>query len=146
MKPDIWGKHMWYTIHFVALAYPHNPSNEDKRQYQVFFENLHHVIPCYKCSVNYISHLNEKPITVEVLSGPVSLFRWTVDIHNLVNKELKKKQWKYTEAHEFYENFERRNISKNKWCTTRSVAIFLISMFALICGILLSRTRIKRRR
>lgn len=136
---------MWYTIHFVALAYPHNPSNEDKRQYQVFFENLHHVIPCYKCSVNYISHLNEKPITVEVLSGPVSLFRWTVDIHNLVNKELKKRQWKYTEAHEFYDNFEKHNASKHEWLTIRFISMVTLLLLILVAILFSSRKRIKKR-
>lgn len=105
MKPDIWGKHFWYTIHFIALDYPEKPSNEDKRDFQTFFENLHKVIPCYKCSVNYIKHLKERPLENGDLENNETLFKWTVDIHNIVNRDLKKKQMPYDDAWRLYQNF-----------------------------------------
>ena len=57
MKPDVWGKFMWYTLHFIALDYSSKPSNTEKIEYREFFEKLHSVIPCYKCGINYIKHL-----------------------------------------------------------------------------------------
>ena len=33
-----WGEYLWHTIHFVALGYPNNPSDIDKKNYKNFFE------------------------------------------------------------------------------------------------------------
>jgi hypothetical protein len=104
MKPEIWGRHMWYSIHFISLSYPDIPSTDDVRYYKSFFENLHQVIPCYKCSVNYVKHLNERPLELSDLKNSITLFKWTVDIHNIVNRELKKKQMSHDDALIFYNN------------------------------------------
>ena len=114
MKPDIWGKHFWYTIHFIALDFPEKPNNEDKRDFQTFFENLHKVIPCYKCSINYVKHLKDRPLENNDLENNETLFRWTVDIHNIVNKNLKKRQMSYDDAWKLYGNFNDGE-KKNTW-------------------------------
>lgn len=143
MKTDVWGKHMWYTIHLIALAYPENPTNEDKRNYQSFFENLHHVLPCYKCSINYLKHLNDIPISTVVLSNNENLFNWTVDIHNLVNIELSKKQWKHDEALEYYRNFSNNteNVCKKK-NALNVIQFTLVCILILLLIIFLNRKRI----
>lgn len=134
MKSEVWGKHLWYSIHFIALDYPENPSNEDKRDYQLFYENLHKVIPCYKCSLNYIKHLKERPLEQDDLESPETLFRWTVDIHNIVNRDLKKKQISYDEALKIYRNFESH---VNRSSTTNMCQVFMIVLLTLLLFILL---------
>ena len=106
MKPNVWGKHIWYMIHSIAMDYPEQPTSEDKRDFQVFFENLHTVIPCYKCSVNYIKHLHELPINSEALKSNEALFKWTVDLHNIVNRDLGKQVWSYRKARARYIEFK----------------------------------------
>lgn len=131
MKPDIWGKHFWYTIHFIALDYPENPNSEDKRDFQTFFENLHKVIPCYKCSVNYVKHLKERPLEMSDLENNETLFKWTVDIHNIVNRDLNKKQMSYNNAWKMYQNFgesEKTNI----WVLFYSFIIAIILLFMIV--------------
>jgi len=86
MNPEVWGPRCWFLIHSVALNYPKNPSNEDKRHYREFYNNLQYVLPCPTCSKNYTKHLSELPITDSALSSRRSLFEWTVDMHNKVNK------------------------------------------------------------
>ena len=125
MKPDIWGKHFWYTIHFIALDYPEKPNSEDKRDFQIFFENLHKVIPCYKCSVNYVKHLNERPLEISDLESNETLFKWTVDIHNIVNRDLNKKQMSYNNAWKMYQNFGESE-NKNTWLLFYCYIIFII--------------------
>jgi ATP-dependent Zn protease len=131
MKPDIWGKHFWYTIHFIALDYPEKPSNEDKRDFQFFFENLHKVIPCYKCSVNYVKHLKERPLTSSDLENNETLFRWTVDIHNIVNRDLKKRQVSYDDAWRIYQNFGDSK-KKNTWLLFLVFILLFIILFMII--------------
>ena len=61
MDPNIWGKHMWASIHFIALGYPHNPSETDKNNYTAFFENLHNVLPCNTCG-NHLKDTDRKSV------------------------------------------------------------------------------------
>ena len=131
MKPDIWGKHFWYTIHFIALDFPEKPNNEDKRDFQTFFENLHKVIPCYKCSINYVKHLKDRPLENNDLENNETLFRWTVDIHNIVNKNLKKRQMSYDDAWKLYENFNDGE-KKNTWL------IFLVFVLLFIITLMIT--------
>ena len=130
MKPDIWGKHFWYTIHFIALDYPEKPNNEDKRDFQTFFENLHKVIPCYKCSVNYVKHLKERPLEKSDLENNETLFKWTVDIHNIVNRELKKRQVSYDDAWRIYQNFGDSG-KKNTWLLFLVFILVFIIVFMI---------------
>lgn len=86
MRPNIWGKYLWISIHFIAMEYPHNPTDEDKKNYRLFFEQLRLVIPCVTCANNYANHLTKYPLSDQVLKNRLNLFRWTVDMHNEVNK------------------------------------------------------------
>lgn len=136
MKTDVWGKHLWYSIHLIALSYPAEPTNEEKRHYQSFFENLHQVLPCYKCSINYLNHLNKIPITASVLENTETLFRWTIDMHNLVNLELSKKQWTYEQATDYYYNFEHNSKCNKKKYKLNQLFIYFILLIALVIVIL----------
>jgi hypothetical protein len=97
MQPYIWGRYLWSSIHYIALGYPDIPSETDIINYYNFFSNLWQVIPCYKCSLNYKNHLKELPID-SYLSSKMKLFEWTVLVHNIVNKELGKKQLSVEDA------------------------------------------------
>jgi hypothetical protein len=137
MKPEIWGRHMWYSIHFIALNYPEEPSIDDMRYYKSFYENLHQVIPCYKCSVNYVKHLNERPLELSDLQNSKTLFNWTVDIHNIVNKELKKPIMSQDVAWLFYNNPNNfKNTHKNNANANVNYALMLVIACLLLFIIL----------
>ena len=110
MQPYIWGKYLWTSIHFISLGYPDAPSEQNKIDYKSFFENLYKVLPCSLCSMNYVDHLKQLPLTDEIMADKRSLFKWTVDIHNLVNDSLNKKKMTYAEAFQLYSIIhEKRN-------------------------------------
>ena len=91
ITPEVWGPHLWKSIHYISLGYPKEPTQEDKDNYKSFFENLWKVIPCDKCAINYKNHLKELPLNASDLETTTSLFYWTVHLHNIVNKEKGKK-------------------------------------------------------
>ena len=100
MDPTIWGKCLWKSLHVVALGYPSEPTLDDRESYKYFFENFWKVLPCKKpCSQNYKRHLEELPIQ-PYLSNTDRLFEWTVILHNVVNKEVGKKEISIKEARE----------------------------------------------
>lgn len=104
MLPQLWGPHLWKSIHYIALGYPTTPREEDKMNYNLFYSNLWKYIPCMKCALNYKRHLDELPID-SFLTSNIKLFEWTVNLHNIVNRELgkpimsKEDAWKVYTVH-----------------------------------------------
>ena len=62
MNQNIWGPSMWFSLHTITFSYPLKPTENDKSNYKIFFENFKNVIPCSVCKKNYIRHLKEHPI------------------------------------------------------------------------------------
>jgi hypothetical protein len=101
IPPTTWGPFFWHTMHLVALGYPNEPNYAEKRAAKEFYESLTHLIPCPTCRIHYADHLKELPITPS-LDSRKDLFKWTVDMHNLVNKDLGKPLYTETDAIAFY--------------------------------------------
>ena len=85
LGPDVWGPHGWKFLHFVAIGYPKNPTDEDKLNYKNFFTMIPNILPCSICSDHYSKNLIKYPLTNEILTDRIKLFNWTVDMHNEVN-------------------------------------------------------------
>lgn len=96
-SPSTWGKEAWHFIHMVALSYPPEESltEEIKDRYLKFFESLGHTLPCPYCSYHYRQKFEKNPPR---LKNRKELFEWTVDIHNSVNRDNKKRELTYEEA------------------------------------------------
>lgn len=105
MRPSIWGKHIWYTVHYVALGYPMQPTVEEKEQMRTFYLTLGKVLPCKKCRVNFADHLTKLPLTDAVMANRNALFAWTVDLHNEVNKMTGKDVQSVEQALEHLKNY-----------------------------------------
>jgi hypothetical protein len=92
LRPATWGPFFWMTIHIVALGYPEEPTYTEKRAAKDFFESIAHLLPCPTCRDHYKEHLRGLPITPH-LDRRSDLFKWTVNLHNAVNKSLNKPTW-----------------------------------------------------
>ena len=101
MEPKIWGPKLWFVMHTFALNYPDQPNYEDKRVMEEFFNNLKSSIPCQKCRIHYTQRLERNPI-INYLDSKQSLFKYTIDLHNQVNKSLGKKIYTYDEIVDIY--------------------------------------------
>jgi len=91
----------WHTIHVVALSYPSNPNYAQKRAAKEFYESMAELIPCPICREHYKEHLKRLPLSPH-LDRREDLFRWTVEVHNEVNKILGKPLVTETESIKFY--------------------------------------------
>jgi hypothetical protein len=88
-------------MHLVALGYPVQPSYAEKQAAKQFYESFTQLIPCPICRVHYTENLKEMPITPS-LDTRKDLFRWTVDMHNKVNKQLGKPEYTEQQAITYY--------------------------------------------
>lgn len=108
--PSVWGPFFWHTIHIVALGYPNSPTYTDKKSAKEFYESLAFLLPCAICKEHYKEHLAKNPLT-PFLDSKKDLLKWTINIHNLVNKKLGKPEWTHEEVMIYYERLGRRDRS-----------------------------------
>jgi hypothetical protein len=101
MEPSIWGKHGWIFLHSVTMAYPDNPTLEDKQNFKTFFNLLRHTLPCNVCKVNYGKHWDSNP-PKGVFDSKRSLVEWFIGIHNTANKFAKKPILTYDQVIDHY--------------------------------------------
>ena len=111
LSTEVWGKEGWRFVHSVALSYPLKPTKEDKENYLNFFKSLQYVLPCPICADNFKKKIEKTPPNLE---NRKTLFHWTVDAHNEVNKENGKKIFTYDEAFDsIYEEIKKEQQKYN---------------------------------
>ncbi len=143
MDPTVWGPKLWFFIHTIALNFPDNPSFEDIKNYEMFFENLKYIIPCDSCRLHYTQRLSANPVS-KYLTDANTLFIYTIDLHNEVNKSLGKKIYSYEKVANLYKNHYNKSYSfkniKNKIFNTRNLIILIV---IIVIGVLIKVYRNK---
>lgn len=125
LDPNIWGPKGWFFLHSIALTYPPNPTDEDKKNYKVFFETLGGVLPCLDCQNHYKKNIKKLPID-DNLENNKKLNRWLVEIHNEVNKSTGKPLVNYNE---YIENYKKIYENKTNYLYYIIIILFIIILF-----------------
>jgi hypothetical protein len=135
-EPSIWGPRAWFFLETVCMGYPTDPTYEEKKMAEDFFNSLQFIIPCEKCRNNYKKHLKQHPLTGKVLSSRDNLFMWIINVHNSVHKDRQKT---YDDTFKYY--MDQYNVSvdeeENKVtgkCSTKSI-LFYVFMFCVIIAV-----------
>jgi hypothetical protein len=151
MDPTVWGPKLWFIMHTFALNYPDNPTYEDKRVMEEFFNNLKSSIPCQKCKIHYRQRLQQNPI-INYLDTRQSLFKYTVDLHNQVNKSLGKKIYSYDEAVDIYKKAYDPNYKPKdelgffqKWINWKYLSVSVITAIILTALVYYIRKKYPKR-
>ena len=144
MDPTIWGPKLWFMIHTIALNYPDNPTYQDRRSYEEFYNSLKYVIPCEKCRIHYTQRLKRMPI-INHLDNSNTLFKYTVDLHNQVNKSLNKKIYSYQEVMKIYENHYNKSSLSKKYFTLKNVLLGVSSIFIISALVIYLKKKYPRR-
>jgi len=109
MLTTVWGPSMWHVLHTISFNYPVEPCPEVKKQYRDFVLSLKQVLPCGKCRANLTNNLKKMPLTMKVMKNRDTFSRYIYDLHEVVNKMLKKESGlSYDDVRERYENFRAR--------------------------------------
>jgi len=147
MNPDIWGPSAWMFLHSVSLAYPKNPTDIDRINYGNFFNNLQPILPCLKCSNNYLQHIQEEPIENH-LDNKESLVKWLINIHNKVNKLNNKNTLSYDKVIDKYkdiyslknnESFDKENEIYPQRKNNKILLYLFIFLILILCGLYIYR-------
>lgn len=127
IPPSVWGPNAWIFIHNIAFGYPDSPSPEIQQQYETFFTYLQYVLPCSKCRTHFKQNLEKHPIK-KSLHSREALIKWTIDIHNEVNKINNKPMLSYNDAKNIYDISNKQSYTK-----IYIIGIIVIMIFILFC-------------
>jgi hypothetical protein len=109
MLTSVWGPSAWHLLHTMSFNYPVEPTQEQKHHYRNFVLNLKNVLPCKYCRINLKTNLKELPLTMECMKNRDTFSRYIYNLHELINRKLKKKSnLKYCDVRERYEHFRSR--------------------------------------
>lgn len=130
ITPEIWGPHVWQSLHYISLGYPDNPTENQKKKYKAFYLLLKDVLPCSLCANHYGENLNKMPLTDDIFDNREKLVKWVIDIHNVVNEMKEKPIIRYVDARKMIETdstckqpikiIERKNNQKQITNTSKS--------------------------
>jgi len=86
----VWGVPGWLFLHSIAQNLPLNSTDEQKKNYLIFFEQIGNVLPCFYCRESYQKFIKEPDtrLDMSVMESREKLAKWLYDIHNKVNKKL----------------------------------------------------------
>lgn len=106
---SIWGPTWWHCLHTMSFNYPIHPTEEDKKHYKDYINSLIYVLPCGKCRTNLENNLKKSPLTDYHLESRERFSKYIFNLHETVNKMLKKKSGlTYKDVRERYEHFRAR--------------------------------------
>lgn len=101
LDPNVWGPHYWFFLHTLAYSYPDTPNEFTKRKYYDLIQNMPLFLPNPEIAKRFSQTLDKYPVT-PYLDCRESFVRWTIYIHNYVNRTLEKPEWELLEALENY--------------------------------------------
>jgi hypothetical protein len=105
----VWGPVQWHMLHTISFNYPVNPTEEQKTQYRDYILSLQHILPCGACRKNLTTNLRHLPLTMDAMKSRNTFSRYIYELHELVNKMLKKpSNLTYCDVRERYEHFRSR--------------------------------------
>jgi hypothetical protein len=91
--PACWGPLQWMTMHQMARGYPDNPAADTQAALKAYMVSLGEILPCKRCAM----HWKDVAPTVQTDSRD-SFLKWTIDVHNSVNKRTGKEVLSYAKA------------------------------------------------
>ena len=115
MLTSVWGPIFWFFLHTMSFNYPVNPTLENKKEYMNFILSLQHILPCKYCRDNLNANFKKLPITMDRMKNRETFSRYVYELHEVVNKMLKKKSnLSYDDVRDRFETFRSKCIVDKK--------------------------------
>lgn len=118
MMTAAWGPAIWHFLHVISFNYPIHPTKADKTHYANYIKSLQTILPCKYCRINLKKNLKQLPMTDKVMKNRETFSQYVYQLHELVNKMLKKPPSgiTYEALRNKYEQFRSR-------CTAKTIKL-----------------------
>ena len=106
---SLWGRPLWFSLHYGALNYPESPDRSMQEMMIGFIKGLPIMIPCDRCknpAYEYINKFKQQEL-LDVTSSSEKLFRFFWKFHNDVNLRSGKPTMTLKDAYLLFENNPR---------------------------------------
>jgi hypothetical protein len=104
------GSGIWYVIHTMAL---HAKDNQSKRTFARMMNTFAEHFGCPKCKQHIKKFMETHPFT-KYLTIELGFFKWSWELHNDINNDLKKPLMKLEDALELYTTGVCKNCNKEE--------------------------------
>jgi hypothetical protein len=98
MWPPLWGSQFHFLIHSGSLSFPQDDvrlNDTILHQLQYFFNHLGYYLTCPGCTMSFVGELAQYP--PNFVTGK-QFWKYYVDLHNSINKRIKRRTFDYAEA------------------------------------------------
>ena len=130
-----WGPIYWNYIHAVSIYYPDNPTKKNKEDHLQLIYKFMDTVPCGDCQNEIKLLITDKNLWT-ALESKDKIVKYLFNIHNIINKRLKKKQIRLVDFYKKYSFNDSTNlfglIKLNKIKTIIIVILFLIITALLV--------------
>lgn len=124
--PTSFGPYFWTVIHMACLSAGKNISDEKASALIQFFDSMPGVLPCKQCGKHLRENLQMLPFDRE------DPFRWSVELHNLVNTQLNKPEIDVDKAFRYWSTKCTSGPSKQNWIVIILVAIIILQFIVTL--------------
>lgn len=90
INPKKFGPYFWGVLHLASIG------GIDPEAYKTLISIFPSILPCPACGAHFADVLKESP--PPETQDPMELFKWSVDVHNIVNKRIEKPLMTYVDA------------------------------------------------
>ena len=123
--PTVFGPYFWSVIHMTALSAGKELPEDKAQAYIRFYESMPDILPCAQCG----KHLRENLFMLP--PDTAYLFRWTVDLHNLVNSQLNKPEIPYEKALRSWSTRCTKTSEKDRTIMVLVALVIITALFLL---------------
>ena len=123
--PTVFGPYFWSVIHMTAMSAGKDLSPDKAQAYIQFFDSMPEILPCAQCGKHLRENLSVMP------PDTTDLFRWSVDMHNLVNSQLNKPEVPYEKALRYWSTRCSKTSEKDRTIVVLCVLVIIIALFLI---------------
>jgi len=117
LTPGVWGPKTWFFLESMAMAYPENPTDNEKLSAKNLILSLKDLLPCWGCRVNYAKYL-EDYIKTDPLDKIVEkrgpLIEFIIALHNDVRERNGDKLITVEDTFKYYNKEYLSYVKKDK--------------------------------
>ena len=133
-----WGPYFWGSLHLTCLSTNVFLTDQEKEAIRTFVDSFTKVLPCPACRAHFAQVLSDVPLEPALENGP-DLFRWSVAVHNEVNKSIGKPIVSVDDAYNYWLN--AMSIEKvNKVYIDQVTFLVIIVMLVLLAFFFVRKT------
>lgn len=94
------GRASWKLFHTMMARFPENPSDDDRVALKTYIQLFARLYPCGDCASHFQKVIAKFPPQTSSRNAAAG---WACEVHNVVNKRLKKELFDCSKIGDFYD-------------------------------------------